>query len=315
MLFELLDAKLAKKESNMLKKQRFLRWHVYFIAYLCSNNHNMMTSYLNRKYPLSQETSWVKMAAIAAAIVFLLLFILRPFGLSAYQGSVLWVSLVFSAVTFAITLFFGKLAFVPITRHVKVWRVWHQAAATLALLVIISFGNAITDMLLYDRPLSWKMFLAYTIVTFTIGSIITAVIIGLSYQQYLKNKLELLIDKGQETRQGLTITFHDDSVRTSDLTIAVNDFLYAEVRKNNIIVFYNQDGATATHEMRMTLTALIAENDFPNIMQCHRSFVINVDNITSAKGNSNGYKLRLGNCPNIVPVSRSYVPQLKSFIA
>lgn len=297
------------------KKHNVLRWSVHFISYLCSCNHKTMNSYLNRKYPLSQQTSWTKLAAIAAAIVFLLLFVLRPFGLSGYQGSVLLVSLVFSTVTFVITLLFGKLAFVPITHHVKVWRVWHQAASTLALLVIISFGNAITDMLLYRHPLSWQMLLAYTIVTFTIGSIITAIIIGLSYQQYLKNKLELLIDKGQETRQGLTITFHDDSVRTSDLTIAVNDFLYAEVRKNNIIVFYDKDGATATHEMRMTLTTLIAENNFPNIMQCHRSFVINVDNITSAKGNSNGYKLRLGNCPNIVPVSRSYVPRLKSFIA
>lgn len=297
------------------KKHNVLRKSVHFISYLCSNNRKMMTSHLNRKYPLSQQTSWTKLAAIAAAIVFLLLFILRPFGLYAYRGSVLWVSLVFSAVTFVITLLFGKLAFIPITRHVKVWRVWHQAASTLALLVIISFSNAITDMLLYHHPLSWQMLLAYTIVTFTIGSIITAVIIGLSYQQYLKNKLELLIDKGKETRRGLTITFHDDSVRTSDLTIAVNDFLYAEVRKNNIIIFYDKDGTTATHEMRMTLTALIAENGFPNIMQCHRSFVINVDNITSAMGNSNGYKLRLGNCLNIVPVSRSYVPRLKSFIA
>lgn len=297
------------------KKHNVLRRSVHFISYLCSNNRKMMTSHLNRKYPLSQQTSWTKLAAIAAAIVFLLLFILRPFGLYAYRGSVLWVSLVFSAVTFVITLLFGKLAFIPITRHVKVWRVWHQAASTLALLVIISFSNAITDMLLYHHPLSWQMLLAYTIVTFTIGSIITAVIIGLSYQQYLKNKLELLIDKGKETRRGLTITFHDDSVRTSDLTIAVNDFLYAEVRKNNIIIFYDKDGTTATHEMRMTLTALIAENGFPNIMQCHRSFVINVDNITSAMGNSNGYKLRLGNCLNIVPVSRSYVPRLKSFIA
>lgn len=297
------------------KKHNVLRRSVHFISYLCSNNRKMMTSHLNRKYPLSQQTSWTKLAATAAAIVFLLLFILRPFGLYAYRGSVLWVSLVFSAVTFVITLLFGKLAFIPITRHVKIWRVWHQAASTLALLVIISFSNAITDMLLYHHPLSWQMLLAYTIVTFTIGSIITAVIIGLSYQQYLKNKLELLIDKGQETRRGLTITFHDDSVRTSDLTIAVNDFLYAEVRKNNIIIFYDKDGTTATHEMRMTLTALIAENGFPNIMQCHRSFVINVDNITSAMGNSNGYKLRLGNCLNIVPVSRSYVPRLKSFIA
>jgi DNA-binding LytR/AlgR family response regulator len=68
-------------------------------------------------------------------------------------------------------------------------------------------------------------------------------------------------------------------------------------------------------EVHTTLTAVIEElKDYENIFQCHRSFVVNVNNITSAKGNSNGYQLRLGNCPLSIPVSRSYVPQLKSFI-
>jgi DNA-binding LytR/AlgR family response regulator len=43
--------------------------------------------------------------------------------------------------------------------------------------------------------------------------------------------------------------------------------------------------------------------------------VVNLNNITSAQGNSNGYQLRLGHCPTIVPVSRTYVPKLRSFIA
>ena len=54
---------------------------------------------------------------------------------------------------------------------------------------------------------------------------------------------------------------------------------------------------------------------YENIFQCHRSFVVNVNNITSAKGNSNGYQLRLGNSYTTIPVSRQYVPQLKAFIA
>ena len=61
-----------------------------------------------------------------------------------------------------------------------------------------------------------------------------------------------------------------------------------------------------------TVTKTITDH---NIFQCHRSFVVNLNNITSAQGNSNGYQLKLGTCPTIVPVSRTYVPKLKSFIA
>jgi DNA-binding LytR/AlgR family response regulator len=65
-----------------------------------------------------------------------------------------------------------------------------------------------------------------------------------------------------------------------------------------------------------TLSTVIDElKDYENIFQCHRSFVVNVNNITSARGNSNGYQLRLGKCPSSIPVSRQYVPKLKAFIA
>jgi DNA-binding LytR/AlgR family response regulator len=92
--------------------------------------------------------------------------------------------------------------------------------------------------------------------------------------------------------------------------------LYIESQKNNISVCYLIDGKPTNLEIHTTLTAVTEElKAYENIFQCHRSFVVNVNNITSAKGNSNGYQLTLGPCTNSIPVSRSYVPRLKSFIA
>ncbi|MBO7497757.1 MAG: LytTR family transcriptional regulator, partial [Bacteroidaceae bacterium] len=89
-----------------------------------------------------------------------------------------------------------------------------------------------------------------------------------------------------------------------------------EAQKNNVSVCHTKDGKPTATEVHTTLTAVIDElKDYENIFQCHRSFIVNVNNITSAKGNSNGYQLTLGTCPTSIPVSRSYVPRLKSFIA
>jgi two-component system LytT family response regulator len=68
-------------------------------------------------------------------------------------------------------------------------------------------------------------------------------------------------------------------------------------------------------EIRSTLTALKAELPYDNIFQCHRSFLVNINNISSAKGNSNGYQLRLGECTDIIPVSRTFVPGLRAFVS
>lgn len=272
-------------------------------------------SFLRRKLPVDGNVSNVRIAAVVAAIVFFVLFFFRPFGLMLYKGSVLGVALVFGAVSFLITFLYCRFFFYPLTLRAKEWRVWQHGACIFLLIVIISIGNVFADMILFHHGISWKAFVYYLIATLIIGVPVTAVIIALSYQKKLRNKLELLLDKDAEARQGKTITFHDDGVRSDDLTIQVNDFLYAEVIKNNVIVYYQQNGMTMTHEMRMTLQNLVNGIDYPNIIQCHRSFVVNVDNITSAKGNSNGYKLLLGKCTNVVPVSRSFVPKLKSFIA
>ena len=69
-------------------------------------------------------------------------------------------------------------------------------------------------------------------------------------------------------------------------------------------------------EVHATLSAVLDDlQQYENIFQCHRSFVVNLNNITSAQGNSNGYQLKLGKAPTTVPVSRTYVPKLRSFIA
>ena len=77
-----------------------------------------------------------------------------------------------------------------------------------------------------------------------------------------------------------------------------------------------KEGKTVTTELHTTLAAVLDDlKDYENIFQCHRSFVVNLNNISSAQGNSNGYQLKLGKCPTTVPVSRTYVPKLRSFIA
>jgi DNA-binding LytR/AlgR family response regulator len=141
--------------------------------------------------------------------------------------------------------------------------------------------------------------------------------------------MEALLSNTTKEQEDVSITIHDTSVRghstsgrllpqerKNDLTIPINNLLYIEAQKNNVSVYYLKNGKLTTLEVHTTLTAVIEEmKAYGNIFQCHRSFVVNVNNITSAKGNSNGYQLILGSCTNSIPVSRSYVPRLKSFIA
>ena len=274
-----------------------------------------MMSFLTRKYPFAQSSHWLRDCTVYCMIVFLILYLLQPFGFSMYQGNKLLVSLLFGGVTFAcclLTLFVER----PIHQRISPWRIWHEALAVLLMILFIGICNFFVFSLVFQFPITGGLLLMFLYWTLIIGVFVTVCSVSLSYYRYLRNQLETLLDKTTEAQTDILVTIHDTSVRGNDLQLPINDLLYIEAQKNNVAVCYVNEGKVTHAEIHTTLAAVLDDlQAYHNIFQCHRSFVVNLNNITSAQGNSNGYQLRLGNCPTVVPVSRTYVPKLRSFIA
>ena len=222
----------------------------------------------------------------------------------------------FGAVSFGCSASFDILVFRPLHKRVKVWKVWHQGLAILAMVFFIGICNFFVFSYIFNYSLSIYLLGLFLYWTLIIGIIVTTFSVGINYYQYLRSQLEILLDKTTEQQTDVIVTIHDTSIRGRDLQLPINDLLYIEAQKNNMVVCYTKDGNLQKAELHTTLTAVLNElQAYENIFQCHRSFVVNLNNITSAQGNSNGYQLKLGKCSTMVPVSRTYVPKLRSFIA
>ena len=272
-------------------------------------------SILKRKYPFEINDHPVKEGLIAFAIVFLLLFFLQPFGISEYDGNKLLVSLAFGLITFGCCIALESFIVVPLQKHVKIWRIWHQAVTVFVEILIIGICNFIMACIFFQYPMELAACLEMVYFTIIIGLIYTAFYTSLSYQKYMRKRLDALLEKTTQEQEGIQITLHDNRVRGNDLCIPLNDLLYIEAQKNNVAVYYLSNGQLNRIEIQSTLASVLNDlKDYPNIFQCHRSFVVNLNSITSAKGNSNGYTLELGGGLATVPVSRSFVPKLKSFV-
>ncbi len=270
---------------------------------------------LLRKYPLTQNNNWLKDNAIYCSFVFLILYLLQPFGFNMYSGNKFLVALLFGGVSFGCCVVF-HLVSKPICQKVVVWRVWHELLMILSLILFIGACNSIVFSLIFVHAITLEVCLLFMYWTFIIGIIISTISVSVDYHRYLRNKLELLIDKTSEQQSGIVITIHDTNVRGSDLQISINNLLYIEAQKNNIAVCYAKDGQAIVAELHTTLSSALNDlQEYKNIFQCHRSFAVNVNNILSAQGNSNGYQLTFENCHTVVPVSRTYVPKLRSYIA
>lgn len=273
-----------------------------------------MKLFFLRTLPQDGKGNWMLSGLVAGGIVFFILFFFRPFGLSTYPGNMLVVSLIYAALSFVVTVVYGWLVFKPWVRHTLSWRVWHQCVSTLLLLILVSMGNLMVDMILFNPTLSLSRLFAYVYVTFLIGIPVTLTIVALDYQRRLRNRLATLLQKDTTAQEGKMITFHDSSVRGADLTLPMADFLYAEAQKNFVDIYFFHDGRVERKQLRATFASVLADANDKSIFQCHRSFIVNLNQIRSAHGNSNGYQLTVGDDHHVVPVSRSYVAKLRSFV-
>ena len=273
-------------------------------------------SFLTRKYPFKQSEHWLRDSIIYGVVIWAILYLLQPFGFSLYTGNKCLVAAIFGLITSVCYAFYYWAVLRWLLLHVKPWRIWHDGCAVLGLILFIALCNFLMFSYIFEIPITFSLFLAFLYWTLIIGVFITIVSIGIEYNRFLREKMEALLSNTTEEQKDICITIHDTNVRGNDLTFPINDLLYIEAQKNNISVCHIKDEKPVCVEVHTTLSTVIDElKDYENIFQCHRSFVVNVNNITSARGNSNGYQLRLGKCPNSIPVSRQYVPKLKAFIA
>ena len=274
-------------------------------------------SILSRKYPFQQSTHWLRDSAVYCVVVFLILYLLQPFGFSGTEGNKLLLSALFGVLTFVCCAVYGWAVARPLQKRVKPWRIWHQALTVLGMVLFIGICNYILFSVYFHYPFfAWWLFLRFLYWTLIIGIIVSTLSVGTSYYRHLRGQLDTLLEKTTEEQKGVTVTIHDTRVRGNDVSLPINDLLYVEAQKNNVVVGYVKDGKLAKEELQTTLAAVLSDlGEYGNVFQCHRSFIVNLNSISSAKGNSNGYVLELGGGLATVPVSRSFVPKLKSFIA
>lgn len=273
-------------------------------------------SLLKRKYPFQPNINWVRDCLLYCLLVFLILYFLQPFGFNGFGGNKLLASLIFGAVTFCACVIYYQLVFNQLQRKVKIWRIWHQTLTILGMIFFIGLCNFVTFALILHLPYKIQYFMMFLYWTLIIGIVITVIAVSISYHRSLRNQLDTLINKTTQEQEGISVTIHDTRILGNDICIPLNDLLYIEAQKNKVAIYYLKNGKLTQAEIQSTLVSVMEGlADYVNIFQCHRSFAVNLNNITSAKGNSNGYTLQLNGGMSTVPVSRSYVPKLRSFIA
>lgn len=113
-------------------------------------------------------------------------------------------------------------------------------------------------------------------------------------------------------KKGELIVFKDDK-GTVCFSIQMSDLLYIVSDTNYITIFYTKQGKLEKHFMRSSLRMVLEQNINPDLVRCHRSYIVNFYKVRMYKKDKEGGIIELSDdsVPSI-PVSKSYIDNVLS---
>lgn len=282
--------------------------------------------YLQSPYPVVYQR-W-KVVLISSLVVFLILLVLQPFGISGIEGHKFWILLGFMGVTavfLSIPVYLFACLFPEFYKE-EGWTVWKQIVNLLMVILFIAVGNWLYSTFVFGWGLRWDVFCVFALFTLVIGLFPTVLFILLNQNRLLAIHLEEATEMNLHLQRSVSAT---ESIETTEIVSLLSfqggtresmeldskDLLYIESDGNYIRVNYQKGGRTMQCLLRMTMKqAEEVTGGSPLVAKCHRAFLVNLRKVVKVSGNSQGYRLLLEGCPEEIPVSRAYSKQVKELM-
>lgn len=293
---------------------------------------NKLTELLHSPYPVLYQR-W-KAVVIPSVIIFLILYLLQPFGISQIEGSKLVVALGSSLIAVVASCIFTYLlpALFPAYYKEENWTLGKYVLNLFLLLLLIAVGVWAYQSWLWGMWLNWQLFLLTLFWVAVLAPFPTIFLSmwnrNLQLTRNLREATEMNFHLSKKISAGDAETSREEKEVASEvltfsggtkemLQVEAGHFLYAEAEGNYIKVNYRSAGSGKIVQKLLRLTMKQAEEAMaacPFIIRCHRAFLVNVRQVVKVDGNSQGYRLRLEGCEEEVPVSRAYSKEVKRLI-
>lgn len=244
--------------------------------------------------------------------VFGFLALFQPFGINTYPGNIALFTAGYGLVTTGFMLVLNNLLpwIFAGTFDEDRWTVGRELVWTLVNILAIALGNILYTAWAIQMRISLPnamIFLGYTLLL-----AIFPVLGGILFRErHLRHRYEA--DSAQinaelhpsSTHQALNAVEVPSQNQDESFAIRPNALLFVKSDENYCDVYFRV-GEEVEH--RVVRTPLLAiEEAFahcPQVLRCHRSYLINLSQVERLSGNAQGFRLHLSGWPESIPVSR-----------
>lgn len=285
----------------------------------------------------------VGQCAIAGASVFLVLFVLQPFGMNNYTTVNRFVAaLGYGIITFLVSILFTCLlpvCFPRIFDETK-WTVAKEFVFFILITMAIAIANLFFSHLIDGNEIQFSGLLRSMTVTFSVAFIPVFLAVFFKQQRLFKKYKQESAALNELLKQAKTDT--DSSFSTTEPEIPAGGKVLEETAQSNAAIKLTgsnqQESITLLPEQLLMVSAAdnyvkvqYADNEkvkqavlrgalknfenqlslYNHLLRCHRSYIINLRKVNAVSGNAQGYKLHVPGLEEPIPVGRNYNTVIK----
>ena len=260
-----------------------------------------------------------KISLVYGLFVFLFLYTFQPFTLYSFKEYLLEYTSSIGLITFLgtfITLVVPPLIFKKYFKEDN-WTIGKSILITV--LGLFSIGTILWyygKIFKADKDIEHIEYIAFIFYTFLVGDI--PILFGVFFNEKMvrlrreKKAEEITAIKNQKEVEikptvPNKIMLKSDNKKES-LIFFIEDLVYITSQGNYASFFIkNNKGELKEKILRVTLTKIVENlEEYPTIIRCHKSYIINTKYINGIKGNARGYLLESSLIPHQIPVSRNF---------
>lgn len=278
-------------------------------------------------YPLEEDHKKQLTTSLLVSVFvvgFLILF--RPFGLSEITWP--WAKQVpvfigYGAVTFLVLLLADRVirpAF-PTIFDDRDWTVGKNIIWALITIVLIGLGNLFYSSFLGFTGISGTMLLIFQLYTLLVALFPVTILTLLTRIKLLRRNLDEVRQINEELTKPILPATHQSFLVFSsengkdEVRLSPEKFLYAESADNYTDIVYIENKIVKRELLRSSLKRLEDMNTVDFILRVHRTYLVNLRNVKSVTGNSQGYRLHFGENIESVPVARRSSSLVRELLA
>lgn len=220
----------------------------------------------------------------------------------------------FGTITFLALILFRivLLMIIPKFFDKEDWKLKHEVISNTSIWIVNSVAYAFYDHYVGLVPIT--MYLMFKIVLLSIAPVLTIVIIY--RHRYLSQQIDYFSERDNKLNK-ISAEMEDDTIIEFDsiserklekISLTLGNIIFLRSADNYVDIVYKEDEETHRILIRNTLKNIEEKlKIFPAIVRCHRSYIVNRKYIIDLINNQHGFRLKLIDYEEEIPVSRQYL--------